>query len=256
MTEQLGLFDNRFETPPSAADGGLPLAVRESRRARRLTLRLLLPHTLELVVPHGTQPAHVAAFVQQHRPWIERARKELATRGPEAAERLPSAVRLAAIDRTWRVQYRHERGRSAGCHALGDRLEVRTRDAHHRDAAEPLRHWLLQQAAAHLKPWLMREALRLDCRPRAVQVRLQRTRWGSCSSAGTISLNAGLLFLEPELVRYLFVHELCHLTALDHSTRFWRAVERFEPEYRVLDRALTAAWPKIPAWAYERRRAN
>jgi predicted metal-dependent hydrolase len=253
MTEQLGLFDNRLETAPSPHAGSLPLAVRESRRARRLTLRLLLPHTLELVVPQGTKPAHVAAFVERHRHWIERARSELASRGPEAADPLPTVVRLRAIERSWQVCYRHERAGPARCRSYGDRLEVVTRDAQHRDASQPLRSWLLAQAQRHLKPWLLREAQRLDRRPRAVQVRLQRTRWGSCSSTGTISLNAGLLFLEPALVRYLFVHELCHLISLDHSPRFWRAVERFEPDYRELDRALSAAWPSIPAWAYERR---
>ena len=61
---------------------------------------------------------------------------------------------------------------------------------------------------------------------------MQRTRWGSCSNSGTISLNAALLFLEPPLVRYLFIHELCHLIALNHSRRFWAAVARYEPDYR------------------------
>ena len=61
---------------------------------------------------------------------------------------------------------------------------------------------------------------------------LQRTRWGSCSNSGTVSLNAALLFVEPPLVRYLFVHELCHLIALNHSRRFWAAVARYEPGLR------------------------
>ena len=86
------------------------------------------------------------------------------------------------------------------------------------------------------------------CRP----VRLQRTRWGSCSNSGTVSLNAALLFLEPPLVRYLFIHELCHLIALNHSRKFWSAVARYEPDYEALDRRLTAAWSEIPLWAHGR----
>jgi predicted metal-dependent hydrolase len=88
-----------------------------------------------------------------------------------------------------------------------------------------------------------------------VQIRLQRTRWGSCSSSGSISLNASLLFVAPALVRYLFVHELCHLFSMNHSRRFWNAVERFEPDYRALDRKLTAAWALIPLWAQTRESA-
>ncbi len=91
----------------------------------------------------------------------------------------------------------------------------------------------------------------MDRKPKAVQIRLQRTRWGSCASSGTISLNAGLLFLEAPLVRYLFIHELCHLYSLSHSRRFWSVVERFEPEYRALDRRLTEAWAVLPLWVHE-----
>jgi hypothetical protein len=85
-----------------------------------------------------------------------------------------------------------------------------------------------------------------------VQVRLQRTRWGSCSSTGSVSLNAGLLFLAPELVRYLLIHELCHMIAMNHGRKFWRAVERFEPGCHELDRRLAEAWGEIPIWAHER----
>ncbi len=127
---------------------------------------------------------------------------------------------------------------------------MRKRDASQRGAARLLREWLLDQADYHLVPWLFRESAVLGRRPANVQVRLQRTRWGSCSSNGTVSLNAVLLFAEPAVVRYLFVHELCHMIALDHSPKFWSAVARYEPNYEELDRRLTAAWSDIPLWAH------
>jgi hypothetical protein len=252
MTEQLGLFDSRWVRPADAADA--PISVRESRKARRLILRLLPPHTLELVVPRGTRPAEVADFVRAHRRWIERARGEIAARYPIGHERLPTRVELPSVGQTWLVRYRHQPTARARCREQGDVLEVHTRDAEHRGAEALLRGWLLEQARTYLEPWLLREAEVIGRRPTGVQVRLQRTRWGSCSSAGTVSLNAGLLFLEPALVRYLLIHELCHLVSLNHSRRFWQAVERYEPDYRVLDRRLTAAWASIPLWAHARSR--
>ena len=65
-----------------------------------------------------------------------------------------------------------------------------------------------------------------------------------------MSLNAALLFVEPAVVRYLFVHELCHMISLDHSRKFWAAVARYEPNYEELDRRLSAAWSEIPLWAH------
>jgi predicted metal-dependent hydrolase len=250
MTEQLGLFDNRSVRGPDVA--ATPLSIRESRKARRLILRLLPPHTLELVVPRGTKPHEVAAFVQEHRRWIERARGEIAARCPAGHDRLPTRIELPSVAQAWEVRYAHEPSARPSCRAARGELAVRTRDPDHRGAALLLRTWLLDQARFYLRPWLLREAEIVGRRPKAVQVRLQRTRWGSCSNVGNISLNAGLLFLDAPLVRYLLIHELCHLFSLNHSQRFWRCVERYEPRYRELDRQLTEAWAMIPLWAHGR----
>jgi len=84
-----------------------------------------------------------------------------------------------------------------------------------------------------------------------VAIRCQRTRWGSCSTRGTVSLNCSLLFLPPEVVRYLFIHELAHTEHMNHSASFWRLVEKLEPEYRRLDRELLAGWRTVPAWVFK-----
>jgi predicted metal-dependent hydrolase len=83
-----------------------------------------------------------------------------------------------------------------------------------------------------------------------MQVRRQRTRWGSCSIGGTISLNICLLFLDPAVVRYLMIHELCHTRHMNHSRRFWSLVETHEPQYRALDRELLRGWQRVPRWVF------
>ena len=86
--------------------------------------------------------------------------------------------------------------------------------------------------------------------PGALQIRCQRTRWGSCSRHGTISLNACLLFQAPQVLRYLMVHELSHLRHMNHSARFWDEVARHEPDWRALDRELLQGWRLVPAWMF------
>ena len=253
MTEQLGLFESRRDLSPADL-ARVPLSIRESRRARYLTLRLLPPHTLELVVPRGTRAAEVDAFVRENRRWIENARRELAELRPLRREGLPPSVDLRAIGQRWNIEYRHDPHGPVRCRAHESVLEVSTPEANRRGADEALRSWLLDEADYHLVPWLKREAQVIGHRPARVQVRLQRTRWGSCSNSGTVSLNAALMFLEPAVVRYLFVHELCHLIALNHSRKFWSAVARYEPDYEVLDRQLTKAWHEIPLWAHPEAR--
>jgi predicted metal-dependent hydrolase len=244
-------------SPPAAPlPDRVPLHVRESRRARRLTLRMVPPHTLELVVPRGTRPGSVAAFVREHQSWIESARDELAAHYSAGGDGLPERVELAAVGQSWPVRYEHEADARPICRIAGDVLLVRTRGPERDGADELLRDWLIEQARFHLQPWLRREAQAAGLRPKTVQIRLQRTRWGSCSSSGSISLNAGALFVVPALVRYLMVHELCHMVALNHSRRFWRAVERLEPGYLALDRQLGESWSAIPLWAHERPKSG
>jgi enoyl-CoA hydratase len=69
----------------------------------------------------------------------------------------------------------------------------------------------------------------------AISVRAQRTRWGSCSPRGEISLNWRLVQV-PEWVRdYVILHELAHRRHLNHSARFWQEVERLCPDYEAAE---------------------
>ena len=69
-------------------------------------------------------------------------------------------------------------------------------------------------------------------RPQRVRVRDLSSRWGSCSSRGSISLNSRLLILPRDLQRYVIYHELCHLVHMNHSARFWQLLACYVPEPR------------------------
>jgi len=179
--------------------------------------------------------------------WIVRAGIQDAS-----AQLLPQRVELPAIDCSWEVEWKPTLGVGLECSRVRGRLVL----GHPRalDAVGSLQHWLKAEARQHLPEWLALVADDTGHRYQKVSVRLQRGRWGSCSSSGTISLNAKLLMLPPDAVRYVLVHELCHTLHMNHSPAFWAEVARHQPDWRQQARQIRALQRSLPVWT--RVRAN
>jgi hypothetical protein len=226
--------------------------VRENRRAKRIILRVTVTHGLEVVVPSAAARRHIPEVLAKNRVWIERALKKLCDDQLAASHELqtpPTTISLPAVAETWTITQEH---------MIGDRLKLQERPLCHlhlrgdlRDSSWPtiLRAWLIARAEKAFHVWLQQLSERTQLKYARLTVRLQKTRWGSCSRRGNISLNARLLLVAPEIATYVLLHELCHTKELNHSSRFWKLVERFEPNWRKLDRALTVASRTLPRWA-------
>ncbi len=213
-------------------------------------MRVLPGGFVEIVVPRGTRPRAIEYFVGRHRRWIERKVAQYRPLEPPAAGGLPARICFAANGRHYELQYMEAPG--------APRLEIGAgviRLQGERSRPGLLRHVLqrftMREAHAILAPWLDRLSAATGLHYARLQIRRQRTRWGSASRGGTISLNACLLFQPPEVVNYLLVHELAHTRHMNHSRRFWALVGRFEPRWRELDRALSQGWSAVPFWVLD-----
>lgn len=92
------------------------------------------------------------------------------------------------------------------------------------------------------------EAPELGVEYARIEIRDQRTRWGSCSTRGTLSFNWRLVLAPFEVLDYVVVHELCHLRQPNHSRRFWRLVETRRPDWRVQRDWLNEHGPELLAF--------
>jgi predicted metal-dependent hydrolase len=198
------------------------IRLRRHRRARRYTLRIH-PSDREAILtmpPRGTLN-DAKEFAHRHGAWIAARLGRL----PKAAPFLPgTVVPLRGI--AHRIVHRvGERGtvwtetRDSGERILCvagslDHIERRVSDYLKREARNDLQKAAQSYAAA------------LGVRVKRLSVRDQSSRWGSCTSAGSLSFSWRLILAPPFVLDYLAAHEVAHLVEMNHSPRFWRVIAR------------------------------
>jgi predicted metal-dependent hydrolase len=187
-----------------AVDGEtISVRVRESARARRLRVIVRPRRSVEAVVPGRVTDRQLDRFLGEHRLWIERKLRELASRTPRLGLDLPGVV--------W--------------------IRLQPRLAPSLDPAA-IERWYRGEARRQITEVAGREARSLGVTYGKIGIRDPRTRWGSCSSRGNLSFSWRLVIAPAEVLEYVVVHELCHLRELNHSKRFYRLLDETRPTWR------------------------
>ena len=241
-----GVADSQLDLFRDAGGEG-PWRVRHSKRARNMAIHVRHVDDVEVVVPMAASAAAIERFVASQRDWIRRACDQLAEQGPPPDLRLPNRIDLALTGESLVVAYDQTVPRK-GWRDEEHRVCVRARQDQRNAGRKALRNWLQQKGRSILVPLFEARAKTMGMPYSRVQVRGQKTRWGSYSSSGTVSLNYCLLFTPPDLADYLFVHELCHSQHMNHSRAYWRLVKQFAPDYRRQEARLNQVRRIVPDW--------
>lgn len=230
----------------------VPVRLRQNARARSVILKVTPDRGLEITAPAAFDLAGLPYAVQEKLGWIERTVTHMMEDGRlpgSVAAPRPGRIVFTAFGKEYAIRYldagttlcrisEKGPGEFVLCGALGDGEAV----------AGALGRFVRAKAAPLLVSGL-REVSRETGLPFAsAAVRVQRTRWGSCTAKKNISLNLKLAFLPWPLTRYVFIHELCHTAHLNHSQAFWKLVESREPDCARLDKALRHADEYVPLW--------
>ena len=228
-------------------------SVRESARAKRLSIRVSRAAEVEIVAPCGCPKKRVSEFVTAKSGWIEKTvRKvdlERRSRPEESQEELPSKIVLRSLSTEWTVDYQKDSRSGVSVQAVGPQhLRVSGAVDHIPTCHYVLQRWVRKQAEFYIPQWLQAASKDAKLPYKKVTIRRQKTLWGSCSSKASINLNDKLLFLPFPMVRYVLMHELCHTVHMNHSPDFWALVEQKEPNYQALDKDLNDAWHFVPDW--------
>lgn len=226
--------------------------VRISARAKRVRVQVTARDGVVVIVPKGFARSRIPTLLRSMQDWIERAVERVNRPAqpclPQPVD-LPEEIALRAIGEVWAVRTQPAAGAWVKALEQGAGVLLVTGKLDHIPACLSVLHlWLNQKSHRHLVPWLHRTSEEQRLPFGRATVRSQRTRWGSCSGHKTISINQKLLFLPCDVVRYVFIHELCHTVHLNHSREFWSLVGDREPDYARLRAELRKASQWVPAW--------
>lgn len=220
-------------------------SVKKHSRARRVTLRTSRANGLEIIVPVRFNMRRIPIVLAEHKDWIIDQLLLLQEQNQQAA--LPEQIHLHAVQQSWGIKYLSA---DINLRLMQSPLRYLTLvgKQHDDNARKLLSRWVRIQAKKHLPRFLENVSRQIKLPYAKVTIRDQRTRWGSCSAEKTISLNYKLLFLPPELVRHIIIHELCHTVHLDHSERFWQLVAKFDPDWQVHRKTIKQVEDLVPGW--------
>ena len=225
--------------------------LRYSPKAKRCTLRVKEDKT-ELVLPPFMFRQEALSFLENSLPWLEKTLKKR-VRHPDEPGRgktvheYPSFLDLAAYGRKYPVYYTFLDVPWVGVKTDGEISCIRVSGnvLCPEAVTEALERFILRKAEEFLPEKLSKLSLETGLKYKKCAIRMQSTRWGSCSSSGTISLNAMLLFVPEECVHYVLIHELCHTKHMDHSAFFWQEVAKYVPHWKYYRSLLKRS--KVPA---------
>lgn len=219
---------------PSAVFEGagrhIPYALRISARARLPSLWMSPAAGLVVVVPAGVKPLEIERFVHRHRRWVTTHYARMVRRHGEPAYRWPYGPTTIFQGDAHAVQL--GTNSRAEVQQEPSRVLILTRTPGIEAAQQVFTRWRIAQAQRTLSERATALGALMGTSWRKLSVGSARSRWGSCSAAGSLRFTFRLVMAPPHIMDYVVVHELAHRKYFDHSSKFWAVVEAACPAHR------------------------
>ncbi|HVZ40276.1 MAG TPA: SprT family zinc-dependent metalloprotease [Candidatus Kapabacteria bacterium] len=203
--------------------------VRRNPRAKYMRITISPYHGVVVTLPARLKRyVNPAALLREKKEWVlEQLQRIPVSSAPKPLE---NGSVVYYLGKEYRVRLRSGE-LWTGCELAHGVLSVHMPHDFEGDPKEIVLAWIKAQAAKRIKAEAEHLAEVVDVHYTRVSVRDQKTKWGSCSKAGALSFNWRLILFPPKVLRYIVVHELCHLRHFNHSQRFWNLVARHDPDY-------------------------
>lgn len=211
-------------------DDGRVIPFRLKRNRRNRYLRVSVRDTGEVIlsVPRNVSDSGAMEFLKSQAEWLVQTLGKVPVT-PSIQEHLKEQPWISLDGCRAKVELDRSKLRT---HWVADpkrgETVIRTIMSDNTDAE--IMSALMEMARHYVPERVHKLAAKVGVKVRKVQIRNQRSRWGSCSSLGNLSFNWRIILLPPHLHDHIIFHELAHLSHLDHSSRFYRLLEEYDPK--------------------------
>jgi predicted metal-dependent hydrolase len=202
-------------------------------RSKRYILRLRPDGTARVTIPRRGSIRAAREFAERNVVWISQQLQRLSTR-PARNTAWHVGSEFLFCGETVKIVA----GVESGSVTFTDQTIWMTKTG--ADVRPKIERHLRRLAAVELPPKVFHFAQQHGLKVERVTVRNQKSRWGSCSRRGTISLNWRLIQAPAFVAEYIILHELMHLRQMNHSRKFWQEVENVCPDFREAEKWLKA----------------
>jgi predicted metal-dependent hydrolase len=222
--------------------------LRKSKKAKRASIRINLYRKIEVVVPEKTRFFDPHAFIEIHKAWIQKHLSRTPGVHSPAQFVLPEEIVFPGLNCRYQVLLSPQPEKAFRLSKLKEGIKLSG------DFTDPLKikkkliQWLNKEAGPLLYPHLIWLTETHGFHFETLKIRFMKSRWGSCSRAGGMTLNSQLLFLPLPLIHHVILHELCHTRYMSHGPRFWGLLHKVDPMTAAHDKALAHCQQYLPSW--------
>lgn len=201
-------------------------------RARSIKIRIEANGEVVVVTPKRYSAHQLEQFISQNQTWITLTQqKALAKRSL-----VQSDDKVLIFGQTYQVRVQYSKLEKLGVRLEGQELIVNPIALTISSPSAPevkkqLDRFFKHTAEKYVIPRTHQLAEVMGISFQSISLRQQKTRWGSCSSAGSLNFNWRLVHYEPAVIDYVIIHELAHRKHMDHSAAFWNLVKKYDSEY-------------------------
>jgi predicted metal-dependent hydrolase len=197
-------------------------------RSHRRTIALVITPDAHLIVraPFRVPAAVIDEMIREKSGWIRKKIAEMKQRPRATIHRYEEGEIFSFLGRSYPLHFTEDgRGRIERtdrlcvCHTL--RPDVQRR----------LKAWYREEARKEIHARCMWFSLTTGYVPASIRISDARERWGSCTHKGGLNFSWRLIQAPLEIVDYVIVHELVHISQHDHSKKFWAKVKEILPDY-------------------------